>query len=265
MNGFFQLRRIARRCGFVGLALAILPVTFVAAKEGPEPFDVTTYMRGKRVFESQCIPCHGRNGRGDGEWSVDVKDKPRNLTLGVFKFRTTPIGFLPTQADLLRTLRTGISGTMMPTFAKLPDPELEAVIAYVRSFSPRWEDPKNYAEPIPLPPTPAWFAVPSERAQHAAEGAKTFQQVCAACHGAAGKGDGPASAGLKDVAGRAITPADLSQPHHKSGPDPIDLYRTISMGLDGTPMVGFREAFGAEKMWDLVAYIRSLAPPESAQ
>jgi hypothetical protein len=33
------------------------------------------------------------------------------------------------------------------------------------------------------------------------------------------------------------------------------------MGLDGTPMSGHLETLGADKIRDLVAYIRSLAPP----
>ena len=46
--------------------------------------------------------------------------KPRDFTKGIFKFRTTPLGSLPTEADLMRTIRTGVSGTMMPTFASSP-------------------------------------------------------------------------------------------------------------------------------------------------
>jgi cytochrome c oxidase cbb3-type subunit 2 len=234
-----------------------------AAKEGPKPFDVELYTRGQRIFESQCIFCHGRYGRGDGEWSNVVKDRPRNLTTGIFKFRTTPMGFLPTEADLARTIRTGISGTMMPTFAKLSDSDLKGVIAYVKSFSNRWEDPKNYAEPVPIPDSPSWFGGP-EAAAHVAAGGELFRQTCFTCHGPGGKGDGLAAKGLKDAWGNAISPADLTQPH-KSGSLPTDLFRTISLGLDGTPMVGFRGTYSEEQIWNLVAFVFSLAPgPEES-
>jgi mono/diheme cytochrome c family protein len=248
------------RAGVAAVVATILG-TFVGqavAKEGPKPFDVELYTRGQRIFESQCIFCHGRYGRGDGEWSNVVKDRPRNLTTGIFKFRTTPMGFLPTEADLARTIRTGISGTMMPTFAKLNDSDLKGVIAYVKSFSSRWEDAKNYAEPVAIPDTPAWFGGP-EATKHAEAGAEVFRQTCFTCHGVDGKGHGPASKALKDAWGNAITPADLTQPH-KSGSLPTDLFRTISLGLDGTPMVGFRGTYSDEQIWNLVAFVFSLAP-----
>lgn len=250
-------------CAASASALGILSPPALAA-EGPRPLDLDAYMHGKRIFESQCMPCHGRNGRGDGEWAGVPKDRPRDLTKGIFKFRTTPMGALPTEADLLRTIRTGISGTMMPTFAQLNDRDLHSLVAYVRGFSPRWDDPKAYAEPIELPEPPAWLAEPAA-AEHQRNGAALFAQICATCHGASAKGDGPGSKELRDVWGHAIVPADLTNPHHKSGDRPVDLYRTISMGLDGTPMVGFLAALGPEKIWDLVAFILGRRPSPSAE
>lgn len=233
------------------------------AAEGPRPLDLEAYMHGKRIFESQCMPCHGRNGRGDGEWAGVPKDRPRDLTKGIFKFRTTPMGALPTEADLMRTIRSGVSGTMMPTFAQLNERDLRSLVAYVRGFSSRWDDPKAYAEPIELPEPPTWLTDPVV-AEHQRNGAALFAQTCAACHGPSAKGDGAAGKELRDVWGHAIVPADLTNPHHKSGDRPVDLYRTISMGLDGTPMVGFLAALGPEKIWDLVAFILSRQQSPSA-
>ncbi len=243
------------------LAAALATATGRAAPEGPRPFDLDLHLRGERIFERQCAPCHGRGGRGDGEWAAGVADRPRDLTAGVFKFRSTPPGFLPTEADLIRTLRTGITGTMMPTFAKLTSSELRAVVAYVRSFSPRWRDPRNYADPVPLPDAPPpWFHQPAAAESARVRGAALFSAHCAACHGPAGRGDGPAASGLRDSAGRPIAPAVLARPHHKSGDTPLDLFRTIAVGLDGTPMAGFLPALGADALWDLIAFIRALPP-----
>ena len=64
--------------------------------------------------------------------------------------------------------------------------------------------------------------------------------------------------GLQDVWGFAIAPADLTSPSHKSGSTEEDLFRTIALGLDGTPMVGYRAVLDDDAIWDLVAYIRSI-------
>lgn len=237
----------------------------VSAAEGPQPFDLEQHLRGERIYDRQCALCHGRNGRGDGEWGAAVATKPRDFTKGIFKFRTTPPGKLPTEADLLRTLRHGVSGTMMPTFAKLTPLELRSVIAYIRSFSKRWEDPRNYADPVALPATPDWIHEGPAAAAAARRGAVTFAQTCAACHGPRGKGDGPAAPGLRDVWDRPITPANLAQPHHKSGDLPADLFRTIALGLDGTPMAGFLAALGPERIWEVIAHLRTLEQEPPAE
>ncbi|MEM7015058.1 MAG: cytochrome c, partial [Verrucomicrobiota bacterium] len=84
------------------------------------------------------------------------------------------------------------------------------------------------------------------------------------CHGADGEGDGPAAAeGFVDVWEHPIKPADLTRPHHKSGDGSQDLFRTIALGLDGTPMVGFSAALKEEQIWELVAYVRSIKKDRS--
>jgi cytochrome c oxidase cbb3-type subunit 2 len=167
--------------------------------------------------------------------------RPRRLTSGVFKYRTTPTGFLPTDADLERTLRTGVGGTSMPSFSHLSQREITSVIAYVKTLSSRWR---------------RWFEDAAERARHAAAGAAVFGRLCVPCHGAAAAGDGPSAGSLEDVWGDRVRPADLRQPLARSGPGWGDLYRTITTGLDGTPMMGFAEVTTPEERWELVAFIR---------
>jgi mono/diheme cytochrome c family protein len=238
---------------------SLLLTTQLSAQEGPVKMDLGLYLQGRDVFEQQCSPCHGRTGRGDGDWAKDVTDKPRNFRTGTFKFRTTPLGFLPTAADLERTLRTGVSGTMMPAFTQLSDHDLTAVLTYIRSFSNRWKNPDNYHAAIPLPDPPAWFSDPTVRSARAASTALLFQATCAACHGTAGKGNGPAAASLIDFWLRPSKPADFTKPHRKSGPHPQDLYRTIALGLDGTPMTAYRDILPSDTIWALVAHIQSLS------
>ena len=243
-------------------ALPLLLLTsLLSAQEGPNTPDISLYLQGRSVFEQQCSPCHGRTGRGDGEWAKDVPDQPRNFRSGTFKFRTTPPGFLPTAADLERTLRSGISGTMMPAFTQLSDHDLQSVLTYIRTFSPRWKDPANYHLPVPLPDIPDWFQDPASLQTHATQAAPLFQAMCATCHGPSGKGDGPAAASLIDLWLHPVKPADFTKPHRKSGPRPEDLYRTIALGLDGTPMTAYHTLLPPETIWSLVAHIQSLSHP----
>ena len=166
-----------------------------------------------------------------------------------------------TDDDLRRTVRTGISGTMMPAFKKLTTTDLDAVIVYIKSLSTRWGRPGLKTDPRPTPAEPSWIKDPTVRSVHAAAGGALFAKTCSVCHGASGKGDGPGSGGLKDVWGHAILPADLSTGRFKSGPGRSDLYRSITLGLDGTPMAGFNEALKPSQVWDLIAYIESLKIP----
>ena len=258
--------------GLVLLPAVLLPLSHAGdspstpthpEKESPQEIDMGLYLQGRAIFEQQCAPCHGRTGRGNGDWAAGVPDKPRNFRKGIFKFRSTPGGFLPTTADLERTLRTGISGTMMPAFTQLQKHDIQSVLAYVRSFSSRWKDFANYHAPVPLPAAPHWFHDPTQRADRARSAAPLFQTACATCHGSKGAGDGPAAGALVDVWEQPIKPADFTKPHRKSGSSPEDLYRSLALGLDGTPMIGYRDLLPPETLWALVAHILSLS--ESGQ
>lgn len=210
--------------------------------------DESEVLRGRYVYERNCRICHGRWGDGKGELAVGMSPKPRQLTSGIFKFRSTPTGSLPTDEDLLRTLRRGIANSSMPSFAALPERDLISVVIYVKTLSSRWRSAANYAEPIRLPTEPGWLQGGESFETHRVAGAALFVSNCQPCHG------GQAT-GLRDFWDEPCPPPSLESTGLKCGPELVDVYRTLVTGLDGTPMPSFREALSEGELWDLVAYV----------
>lgn len=242
----------------------VLLLIVVGAALGDEPViytpDFTLFAEGRDVFERNCVICHGQRGDGNGELSQGLIPKPRSFREGLFKFRTTPWDKLPTDADLKRTITSGLSGTAMGMFTQLRAEEVTAVIEYIKSFSRRWRKPENYAATVPLEPAPDWLHTQPVAATHIDEGRRLFTTNCAACHGPAADGKGPAAVVLKDVWGMPARPSDLRQPHLRSGDSPEDVYRVLATGLNGTPMVSFASILTPEQRWHIVAYVLSLRP-----
>jgi len=83
------------------------------------------------------------------------------------------------------------------------------------------------------------------------KGKAVFERLCTACHGAQGKGDGPAGQMMKPPA------ADLTSSKIKGKPD-ADLFQTIQNGRPPTPMSAFKGQLSDQQIHDVVAYIRSL-------
>src|SRR5207302_836927 len=62
---------------------------------------------GREVYNSRCVGCHGKGGDGNGLAATFLSPRPRNFTLGVFKFRTTASGSLPEGQGLAVPRRGG--------------------------------------------------------------------------------------------------------------------------------------------------------------
>jgi cytochrome c oxidase cbb3-type subunit 2 len=212
-------------------------------------------LRGEAVYRRYCIGCHGVEGDGQGEAAAFLDPRPRNFTLGAFKFRSTPSGSLPTDDDLMRTLRNGVHGTSMPEWRLVPEAELRAVIAYLKTFSTRF-DRFTPRPPIALPGAPTDLAG-KDRIERGKE--IYFSLQCNKCHGDKGKGDGPSARTLVDSEGLPIVPFDFTRRSPKGGTRPEDYYRTFMTGLNGTPMPSYAESIPEEQdRWDLVAFTMSL-------
>lgn len=88
-------------------------------------------------------------------------------------------------------------------------------------------------------------------AKSANDGKLLYQQECRACHGDAGKGDGPTAKDLEK------TPGDLSKPAMWDQTDG-ELFWKITSGRK--PMPSYEQKFTDEQRWSVVNYVRTLAP-----
>jgi mono/diheme cytochrome c family protein len=101
----------------------------------------------------------------------------------------------------------------------------------------------------------SFFTSPTEFAATAiVHGAQVFAANCVTCHGAEGRGDGPAAKSL------LLPPADLTAAHFLAHSDG-ELYWYISHGFtadDGTNvMPGFDKVLSSEAMWDVIDYLHA--------
>lgn len=208
----------------------------------------------RQVYEANCAVCHGAQGDGNGPAAAMFITRPRDFRTGVFKFRSTPSGSLPTDDDLLWTITHGLRWTGMIAQPELSDAERRAVVQYIKTFSPRFADEKP-ALPIHVPRRP------ERNSKLIVEGERLFRDTdCATCHGERGRGDGPSAADMKDDWGWSIKPGDLSWRPLKRGSALEQIYLTIATGMSGTPMPAFAESLQSQQIWALVYYLESLVP-----
>ncbi len=88
-----------------------------------------------------------------------------------------------------------------------------------------------------------------------ARGAQVYQANCAACHGLAGRGDGPAAAALNPP------PANLSAATDLTDRSPLDFYHRITIGVGGTAMPAFESQLSVQDRWAAAAYATVLRLP----
>jgi cytochrome c oxidase cbb3-type subunit 2 len=220
---------------------------------------------GSVVYQRRCLGCHGAKGDGNGPAAAFIqKDRPRNFTLGVFKFRLTPSGSMPDDGDLLRTITRGVRGTAMPTWHELQEKDRLAVIQYIKYvLAVDLSDPaRPYYYFVEEPPKAPLFIgePPPPAVEMVQRGQAVWKQAkCWECHGQQGRGDGEKAAGLKDDFGFPIPPANLTTGQFKSGPGVKDIFRTMSTGLSGTPMPSFSDTLAEADRWALSYYVLSLS------
>jgi len=214
---------------------------------------------GKQNYNKYCLSCHGLEGKGDGELSYLLYPKPRDLTSGLFKIRSTPAGNPPTDSDLITTIRKGMPGTAMPSFNFLNPDELKDIVSYVKDLG---NINNSNAAQIPIPDEI------SKTDELLKLGKSIYTEIgCNKCHGEIGTGDGLSSNALVDSRGYPIIPRDFTSGVYLGGGQVEDLYLRFVGGMDGTPMPAYgnlAELLGKPKSdenklaWSLVYYVKSL-------
>ncbi len=105
-----------------------LPMTrdeMAARERNPRAATLQNLEAGKNLFTTNCAPCHGDTGRGDGPVVHLLKTKPKNLATGDSK--DLPDGYI------YGAIRDG--GVAMPSYADaMSAHERWQVVVYVRSL-----------------------------------------------------------------------------------------------------------------------------------
>jgi cytochrome c oxidase cbb3-type subunit 2 len=127
------------------------------------------------------------------------------------------------------------------------------VITFIKTLSARWKEEQ------PEPPIVIGRG-PRPTAELVARGKELYQKAkCWECHGNEGRGDGPSASTLKDVLELPICPADFTRGQFKGGSHATDIFRTMTLGLDGTPMPSFADSMNEDERWAISYYVLSFS------
>lgn len=242
---------------------------------------------GEAVYAQRCVHCHGVSGDGAGPAAEFMYPRPRDYRRGIFKFTSTPYGAKPVRADLIRTIRQGAKGTSMPSFALLPEEDVQAVADYVLALTHRGElelllaleaaNEDEIAEDR-VPELVADVLSPWQAARdqivdpvtkmprYSPESIELGKQAflsetagCFKCHGPDGRAQTTDNLkGFTDVWGFQTRAADLTSGMFHGGNRPDDIYRRIYSGINGTPMPAFEAKLAdqPDMFWHLVHYVQ---------
>lgn len=237
------------------LAFALASALGVTDAWGGDSTSAAMLAAGKRTYQQRCVFCHGTDGRGDGPSARAMMPSPRNFVVAEYKIRSTPFGSLPTDDDLSQAIANGMPGTPMAGWESvLSRREILELVQYIKSFSNRFE----------LEGQPDTLTIEERLAVTAAirdEGEQLYREMrCFLCHGKEGRGDGPITATLRYEWGLPFRARNLTQSWTFIGGNSArDIYRTLSTGLNGTPMGSYADYLSEAERWSLAHFVASLS------
>ena len=220
---------------------------------GKEGSGIDPSASGSDIYASRCAVCHGTKGAGDGPLAAELMPSPRDLVRGQYRFRSTEYGAAPIDTDIIGVVARGLGDTAMGHFLSLGVDRLENVAAYVQTFAPAL----FATQPATLPGSPV-PALPV--AQLVTRGRAVYEDArCWECHGKTGRGDAPSAATLTDASSRPSLATNLTKSWQvKAGGGAPEIFRTISTGMNGTPMPSYASTLSPEDRWAVAYYVQYL-------
>lgn len=250
---------------------------------------------GKVAYETYCIGCHGAAGDGNGPAAGYLRPRPRNFQRASFKFGSTRAGNLPTDDDLKRSIRKGLRGTAMPDWPLLSEQTVDALVAYIKTFSPKWKDNRP-AAPIPLANDP--YRGLADRSEAIKRGELIYHGYanCWSCHPSyvpearindhLAAMESPRREGFRpglfeaevkvSGEGELVYPPDFYRDFVRAGMTVDDLYRSIAAGITGTAMPTWVDSMEVKAhsglplvqpadLWAMAYYVESLIQQRPAK
>lgn len=207
------------------------------------------------VYAARCAACHGATGKGDGPLAPELLPPPSSFVKAEYHFRSSEPGAVPLDSDVIGSMTRGLGVTSMGKMLSIGGQQVEDMSKFLFTFAP-----DRFGTLPPIPPSSA--QPQGSLAEIAARGKEVYVKArCAECHGAAGRGDGPKAATLKDEAGRPAIVTDLTKRwHYKGGTSASEIFRTLTTGMNGTAMANVGASLSSDERWELALHLERDMP-----
>jgi mono/diheme cytochrome c family protein len=188
--------------------------------------DQALIKKGRKIYEESCSACHQADAIGKAGFAPSLTN-PEFLSISSDSF-------------LRSNIMGGREGTGMPPFAHLGEPDVNAIIAYLRSFAT-------------LPDRAAEVDAQPEARGDPRLGSQWYEYICSTCHG--GVGEGYETGGPGTAIGRSGFLDRVSDGYIRT---------TIKEGRSNTRMLGFKGPasmanLSDQEIDDIIVYIRTMS------
>lgn len=178
---------------------------------------------GEKLYQQQCVACHGKTGKGEG-----AKD---GTALNNQNFLSTV-----SDKDLFNYVKYGREGTVMPAYAaNLSENDLNNLVAFMRNWQKKQLD----------------LEAPEKITGNPENGEKHYRLFCASCHGIEGVGKKKMGTVLASPQYLQYTSDEQIWIGTAYGREDTRMGPSLK-GLDGV------RQFSEAELNDIVVYIRSL-------
>lgn len=202
---------------FIGIIICIVNSDIFSSK------NAEAIAAGEKVYNKQCLICHGENGKGEGKNAGTAINNQQYLNAVSDK-------------DIFNSVKFGREGTGMPSYGpRLSEDELNNVVAYIRNWQSEEID----------------FEVPKTIAGNIVNGEKLYNLYCINCHGEAGSGKLKMGTALSNPQFLKFTSDKQIWIGTAYGRDDTRMAASLK-GSDGVRQLE------KEEITDIVTYIRSL-------